>query len=338
VNGNYLSLGNLIAAQRSGIVKRILASIILLFVLIVAAGARGAVTMQEYPLPAGLGPHDVAPAADGGVWFTAQRQGALGRLDPATGKVELVALGEGSAPHGVIIGPDGAAWITDGGANAILRVDVKTRAAKRFVLPDPRSPANLNTAVFDAAGILWFTGQDGIYGRLDPASGALRIWKAPRGEGPYGIAATPAGIFYASLAGNYLGRIDPATAAAQAIEPPTPRSGPRRVWPDSSGALWISEWNAGNLARYEPATKVWKTWRLPGAQPQAYAVFVDDRDVVWLSDWGANAILRFDPTTEVFTAFALQHANSGIRQLLGRHGEVWGAESALDRLVVVRTE
>src|SRR6185369_16467303 len=88
--------------------------------------------MRDYKLPEGVGPHDVAPAPDGGVWFTAQPHGALGRLDPATGKVEMISLGEGSAPHGVIIGPDGAAWVTDGGANAIARVDPQSRAVRRF--------------------------------------------------------------------------------------------------------------------------------------------------------------------------------------------------------------
>src|SRR4051812_33601501 len=67
------------------------------------------------------GIHDVAPAPDGGVWFTAQRSGHLGWFDPSGGKVELIALGTGSSPHGVIQGPDKAAWLTDGGQNAIVR-------------------------------------------------------------------------------------------------------------------------------------------------------------------------------------------------------------------------
>ena len=62
--------------------------------------------MQEYPVPAGSRPHDVAPAADGrSVWYTAQGSGQLGLLDPATGESRLIPLGEGSAPHGVIVGP-----------------------------------------------------------------------------------------------------------------------------------------------------------------------------------------------------------------------------------------
>src|SRR5262245_40919101 len=42
-------------------------------------------TVQEYPVPTGSGPHDVAPAADGGIWFTAQAAGQLGWLNPTTG-------------------------------------------------------------------------------------------------------------------------------------------------------------------------------------------------------------------------------------------------------------
>lgn len=302
-----------------------------------AVSARAEITMRDYKLPDGTGPHDVAPAPDGGVWFTAQPQGALGRLDPATGKVETINLGEGSAPHGVIVGADGAAWVTDGGANAIVRVDGRTRMVKRFPLPAGRDFANLNTAVFDRAGMLWFTGQDGVYGRLDPARGAMEIWEAPRGGGPYGITAPADGVYYASLAGNYLGRIDPATGVASLIEPPTPRAGPRRAWADSHGRVWVSEWNAGNVSLYDPAARSWKSWRLPGAHPQAYAVFVDDKDIVWLSDWGANAIVRFDPGREAFTAFPSPRPHAGVRQLLGRPGEVWGAESGTDRLVVLKT-
>jgi virginiamycin B lyase len=305
--------------------------------LLCSAAARAEIAMHDYALPEGMGPHDVAPAPDGGVWFTAQPKGALGRLDPATGKVETIDLGEGSAPHGVIIGADGAAWVTDGGANAIVRVDAGTRAVERFPLPGGQGFANLNTAVFDHAGTLWFTGQDGLYGRLDPASRAMTVWKAPRGGGPYGITAVRDGIYYASLAGNYLGRIDPTSGSATVIEPPTPRAGPRRAWADSHGRVWVSEWNAGSLALYDPAGKTWKSWHLPGAHPQAYAVFVDDKDIVWLSDWGANAIVRFDPTREAFTAFPSPRPNAGVRQLLGRPGEVWGAESGTDRLVVLKT-
>ena len=61
--------------------------------------------------------------------------------------------------------------------------------------------------------------------------------------------------------------------------------------------------------------KSWKAWKLPGASPRAYSVWVDERDGVWLTEWTANAI---------------------VRQMLGRAGEAWGAESGNDRLVVIK--
>ncbi len=53
--------------------------------------------IQEYAVPAGSRPHDVAPAPDGSVWYTAQGSGELGRLDPATGQTHHIDLGSGSA-------------------------------------------------------------------------------------------------------------------------------------------------------------------------------------------------------------------------------------------------
>jgi virginiamycin B lyase len=147
--------------------------------------------IQTFPVQAGASPHDVYPAPDGAVWFTAQSAGKLGRLDPVTGRSDLIALGSGAAPYGVIVGPDGAAWVTEGGQNTIARIDPATHAVKLFPLPKDRRDANLNTATFGRQGMLWFTGQNGVYGRLDPKSGAMTVFDAPRGTGPYGIATTP---------------------------------------------------------------------------------------------------------------------------------------------------
>jgi virginiamycin B lyase len=228
--------------------------------------------------------------------------------------------------------------VTDGGLNAIVRVDAATRQVRRYPLPPDRAGANLNTATLDGDGVLWFTGQSGVYGRLDPRTGRMQVHDAPGGAGPYGITTTPSGdVWYASLAGSHIARIDRASGRATVVEPPTRGQGARRIWSDSRGRLWVSEWNAGQLARYDPATRQWREWRLPGDHPRPYAVFVDDKDAVWASDFGANRLVRFDPASERFTTVALPGPAAAVRQLLGRPGEVLGAASALDRLVVVQT-
>jgi virginiamycin B lyase len=238
----------------------------------------------------------------------------------------------------VIVSPDGAPWITDGGLNAIVRIDPTSLAVETFPLPAHSPSANLNTAAFDGKGILWFTGQAGWYGRLDPADGSVETFPSPRGSGPYGIAATPDGeIYFSSLAGSYLGAVDRSSGGVEVIDPPTLGAGLRRVWSDSGGRLGVSEWTAGQVGVYDPRSEDWVEWRLPGDAPQAYSVFVDDQDAVWLSDFGANAIVRFDPHTESFLSFPSDINPANVRQLLGRAGEVWGAESAADRLVVIRT-
>lgn len=292
--------------------------------------------LVAFPVPTGSRPHDVAPAADGGVWYTAQGSGELGWLDPATGETRHIPLGAGSRPHGVIVDGDGTAWVTDSGLNAIVAVDPLTDEVTVHSLPDDRPDANLNTAVFDGAGLLWFTGQNGIHGVLDPATGTMQVFESPRGRGPYGITASPLGtIYYASLAGSYVGQVA-ADGSVTVLEPPTADQGARRVWSDSMGSIWVSEWNSGQLSRHDPASGTWSAWPLPGAAPQAYAVYVDETDLVWVSDFGGNAIHRFEPATESFTTFDLPSNPGNVRQILGRPGEVWGAESAADQLVVIR--
>ena len=303
-----------------------------------AKAQEGPFRVKYYPVAPGMGSRDTAPAPDGTIWFCGQRNGTLGRLDPRDGSYKLVDLGKGAAPHGVIIGPDGASWVTEGGQNAIARVDPGDHKVTLFRLPEKEAYANLNTAVFDKNGIYWFTGQSGIYGRLDAKSGDMTVFKSPRGRGTYGMTITPKGdVWYASLAGNHIAKIDTATGNATVVEPPTPNQGARRVWSDSKGRIWVSEWNSGNVSVHDPADGSWKAWKLPGSNPRTYAVYVDDKDKVWLTDFGANAIVRFDPVTEKFNVFPSDKSGANVRQLDGRAGETWGGESGNDRLVVIQT-
>jgi virginiamycin B lyase len=296
--------------------------------------------MQSWPLatPSRTGIHDVAPAPDGGVWFSAQRSGHLGWFDQKSGRTELVALGAGSSPHGVVQGPDKAAWLTDSGQNAIVRVGWPDRAVRVFPLPDGTPYANLNTCAFDGDGDLWFTGQSGVVGKLAVKSGQVSVKDAPRGRGPYGICATPAGeVWWCSLAGSFIARIDRRTGDSTVVEPPTKNQGARRAWSDSRGRIWVSEWNSGNVSVHDPAAKSWRSWKLPGDKPRAYAVYVDERDKVWLSDFGGNAIVRFDPANESFERFGFPREAAQVRQILGRPGEVWLPESGTEHISVIRT-
>lgn len=279
----------------------------------------------------------MAPASNGGVWYTAQGSGELGWLDPSTGETRHIDLGPGSRPHGVIVDDKGVPWVTDSGLNALVSVDPDTDEVTVHTLPAAHAGANLNTAAFDGEGRLWFTGQRGIYGFLEPDTGHMEVFTAPHGRGPYGMTATPDGqVFYASLAGSHIAAVARA-GSVTVLDPPTPGQGARRVWSDSEGRIWVSEWNSGNLSRYTPDTGEWDVWALPGDGASPYAVYVDESDIVWVSDFGSNSMVRFDPVTEGFHFYPLPNSPGNVRQILGRPGEVWGAESAADTLILIRT-
>src|SRR4051812_45004653 len=272
---------------------------------------------QVYRLPKNAYPHDVAPAPDGKVWYSAQQIGALGILDPKTGGARHIPLGRGSSPHGVIQGPDHAAWLTDGGQNAIVRVTWPQRAITVFPLPSGSGYANLNTCAFDGDGDLWFTGQGGYLGRVAVRTGQVTVKEAPRGRGPYGICATPSGdVWWCSLAGSFIAQVDRRTGESRIVEPPTKGQGARRVWSDSTGRIWVSEWNSGQLSMYDPAARSWRAWKPPGDRAQVYAVYVDERDMVWISEWANNAVYSFDPKAEKFERYTLERDSTNIRQIL----------------------
>ena len=232
----------------------------------------------------------------------------------------------------------GVARITDGGQNAIVRFDPKTEAVKTWPLHADGGYANLNTGAFNKNGVYWFTGQNGIYGRLDPGTGRMQVFKAPQGRGPYGITATPDGdVYYVSLAGSYLAKIDRDTGEARVIEPPTPNQGARRVWSDSQGRLWISEWNSGQVSMHDPQTGA-------GRRGVCRATVPTPTRSMWTSATRCGCpISEGTPCTRSIRNRHLYDVpdvteKRGCPSDLGRRGEVWLPESGADRLVVIRTD
>lgn len=300
-----------------------------------APSAEYAYETRIIQLPEGSRPHDAAPGRHGEIWYTAQRQGALGIIDIAEWSFRQVPLGADSAPHGVVRGPEGKAWITDGGQNAIVRYDPESESIDVWKLPEDTGYTNLNTGAFDAEGVHWFTGQNGIYGKID-AQARLEVFQDPKGRGPYGIDATPEGeIWYVSLAGSHLARVDRTDGSVTLFEPPHENAGLRRVWSDSKGNLWISGWNSGQLYRYRPDEDEWTSFDLPG-EAKTYAVYVDERDDVWVTDFTSNNTLVFDPDSEEWVAtIPGSGPDAQVRQILGRENEVYLPESGTDRLMLV---
>ena len=274
------------------------------------------------------------------MWFCGQRNGTLNRLDPRDGSIRVVNLGQGAAPHGVIRGPDGAAWVTEGGQNAIARVDAEGPPGRgsggcRSASPMPTStPASSTRAAASGS-----PARAASIGRFDPRTERMEVWEAPRGRGAYGITPHAAGRRSGtsrSPATTWRRSRSWRPVASAIVEPPTPNQGARRVWSDSTGRLWISEWNSGNVSIHDPRDGSWKAWKLPGQRPRAYSVWVDPSDKVWLTDFAANAIVRFDPKDASFLAFPSDRPGAKVRQMDGVAGEAWGGESGTDRIIRIQ--
>jgi virginiamycin B lyase len=125
-------------------------------------------------------PYGLALGPDGHVWFCRIYADKLGRLDPRTGTIADVQLGAGSQPRRIAAGPDGSLWVTLYGTGKLARVDSRTgRIVKEYPLPAGATGGPYAVNV-DGAGIVWVNEiQTDTVVRLDPATGALRVFPLP---------------------------------------------------------------------------------------------------------------------------------------------------------------
>lgn len=252
-------------------------------------------------------PHDLQVDPDGIAWFTEIAANKIGRFDLNTEEfIERTLPTPGGNPHGIAVGPDNAMWFTEQGGNKIGRIDRTTLAITEF----PIQGTGPHTPIYDGNGHLWFTEQSGNrIGRLDIATGQIQETAIPReiGTGPYGIVADQAGNGWFCVFGpgsNNIARIDAKTLEFTPYATKTVNSGPRRLWFDSKGILWITLNRAGKLARFDPSTEEFTEWDSPGgANSQPYAITVDLYDKVWYTEFQGNQMIKYDPDTDEFTAY-----------------------------------
>jgi virginiamycin B lyase len=173
----------------------------------------GAVTEHKMPDKKAEDPHTAVFDRNGILWFTVQRGNMVGRLDPVSGKIELKPVPtEGALPYGIQISSKGVPIFCEFGTNKIASIDPKTMEIHEFTLPQNVRPRRI---AIDSRDRVYFTDYAGGHlGRIDPASGEVKMWDSPGGPGsnPYGIAVTPDGGVWYSESGvkpNTLIRFDP---------------------------------------------------------------------------------------------------------------------------------
>jgi len=217
----------------------------------------GSVTAYKMPDEKAEDPHTAVFDAHGIMWFTVQVGNMVGRLDPHTGKIELKAVkGQRTLPYGIAINSKGIPFFCEFGTNKMAMVCGSILAITEFPLPEGARPRRM---AIDAQDQIYFTDYEGgNLGRLDPATGAVKMWPSPEGakSAPYGIAITPDGAVWYSESGvkpNTMVRFDPKTE--QFARAPIPSGGGtvRNMVATPDGRVYIACSGVNKVGVVQPA-------------------------------------------------------------------------------------
>jgi virginiamycin B lyase len=204
----------------------------------------GKVTEYNMPNEKADDPHTAAFDSLGILWFTVQGGNMVGRLDPKTGRIELREVPTESAlPYGIQINSKGVPFFCELGTNKMGKIDPQTLAISEYKLPEGARPRRLAIARDDSVYFTDFKG--GNLGRLEPATGTVRMWASPGGRdsGPYGIAITPDGLVWYSESGvkpNTIIQLDPKTEKFARARIPSGGGVVRNMAATADGRVYIA--------------------------------------------------------------------------------------------------
>lgn len=197
----------------------------------------------EATLPYGV------PASEGGLatgagslWMMIDKNGTLGRIDPATNKV-VAEIHVAPGSYAVAFG-EGAVWVTSTEKNLVTRVNPRTNVIEATIPVGP-GPRFLNTG----EGAVWTINQgDGSVTRIDAKTNKVAATIECGIPGPGGEIAVGEGSVWVTSFEFPITRIDVATnKVVQQFEGPggdAIRFG--------HGSVWLSNLRAANVWRLDP--------------------------------------------------------------------------------------
>jgi len=127
-------------------------------------------------------PSGITTDRRGRVWWCRADEGRLGHLDPGTGSIGEIELGNGTRPRRIATAPDGMLWVTLYGKGQLVRIDpVQGKILKSYPLPGGNAGAY--AVEVDPAGIVWASEikRDAVT-RLDPLTESMQSIALPTGN------------------------------------------------------------------------------------------------------------------------------------------------------------
>jgi len=298
----------------------------------------------EYPVPNGGQPNTLKIGQDG-IWFTDQRNNAIGVLHPETGEVVEYRVPSGVQPTFIELGPDGSVWFPE--PNGVARMDPQGHFTEwRIALEKTNDGSHIEEISLDPAGRVWFAeknyaGQPGPDGtntvrRLDPAINLISEYRVPTlGGTPAGVLANADGtVWVTEFFGNAVALLDPGAAPHNDLTV-TPLSGASagQSTPGShlraGGAPHVAI--APVIPRLTPVTPSrtpgWIEYPIPLANANAGDLRVDPSGRLWFEE-DAGQIGVLDPVALTITEYPLPTPGNGYYNIeIDSRGRIWITEA-----------
>jgi virginiamycin B lyase len=222
---------------------------------------------KKFQLEKGANPHTCLVDSKGNVWYTGNRNGTIGRINPATGDIRVFKITDSTVrdPHTMVFDKDGNIWFTAQQTNAIGFFNLKDET---FRIVKPPLPAGA------------------------------------RSTNPYGIVLDSKGRPWFNLFNtNMIGTIDPQTFELKTYPLASDSTRNRRIAITSDDQIYYTDYRRGRLGHLDPKTGKVQDWALPGGPGSLpYGMIIDDQNRVWVNESGLqpNKLVGFDTKSGKF--------------------------------------
>jgi DNA-binding SARP family transcriptional activator/DNA-binding beta-propeller fold protein YncE len=245
---------------------------------------------------------------------------AVGRIDPATAKLEVSIPTAGAAP-GQMAWADGSLWVANTNSGTVARIDPASDRVIRSVSTDG-APTDLAAG----EGAVWvLNGLEGEVRAIDPRTNEVTATvSVPQGSG--GIAVGAGFVWVANTIDTTVTKINPATATVVGVPI---RLGPRgtgrpKAIAVGDGTLWVGDELEPGMWEIQASTGA-VVGELPvGLRDAPSSIIVADNGAVWVSGYEEDVVSVVDPSSLQVTTYEV---GRGPTDLAAGAGSIWVVES-----------
>lgn len=259
--------------------------------------------ITEWQAPGGrYGLMSTTLGPDGMLWFAEEDAGFIGRFDPNTERFTTYPVeqfqGRTAMPERLRFDTTGKLWFTINRSGQIGRLDPASREIRTWdVLPlNETSPSRPYSIALAPDGAVWFGAalRGGVVGRLDPATGAVKVYRLnePTAQVTTMASGRDGIVWFTELEYNRLGRIDTRTGKVTELEIPEPvgaTTGNYAVDVGPDGKVWFTSTNANAIIAYDPSTGRFRFHALPVPESVPYGIAAAPDGTVWFTADGEPA-------------------------------------------------